>query len=33
MEADGAPPRYEPGQLSISATVSVTFHTHDKSTP
>ena len=33
MEADRAPPRYEPGQLSISATVSVTFHTHDKSTP
>ena len=33
MEADRAPPRYEPGQLSISATVSVTFRTHDESTP
>ena len=31
MEADRAPPRYEPGQLSISATVSVTFHTHSDS--
>ena len=33
MEADRVPPGYEPGQLSISATVSVTFHTHDESTP
>ena len=33
MEADRAPPRYEPGQLSISATVSVTFQSHDESTP
>ena len=31
MEADRAPPRYKPGQLSISATVSVTFHTHSDS--
>ena len=30
MEADRAPPRYEPGQLSISATVAVTFQTHDE---
>lgn len=33
MEADRAPPRYEPGQLFISATVSVTFQSHDKSMP
>lgn len=30
MEADRAP-RYQPGQLHISATVSVTFHTHSDS--
>lgn len=30
MEADRAP-RYQPGQLAISATVSVTFHTHSDS--
>jgi uncharacterized protein YggE len=33
MEADRAPPRYEPGQLSISATVSVMFQTHNGSMP
>lgn len=33
MEADRAPPRYEPGQLFISATVSVTFQSHDESMP
>ena len=32
MEADRAP-RYQPGQLSISATVSVTFHTDGESAP